>query len=995
MTARQHGFLLGAVLGVLALVAGEARADLGLKAYETAKMRLVYLDERHEYILPHMARCFENSLTFHSDLFDYVPGEKVTILLQDFDDYGYAGATAMPNNYLALGIEPFEYVYETSPTNERIHWVMSHELLHVVASDQQTSSDRRARKFFGGKVAPIAEAPLSMLYSYLTTPRMYAPRWYHEGMAVFMETWMAGGYGRALGGYDEMVFRTMVADDAYFYDTIGLESEGKAIDFQIGQVSYLYGTRFISYLADTYGPESVLAWLNRNEGSKASYRAQFKQVYGQTLDEGWRQWIEWERGWQKDNLEIIREYPVTEFEPLSERPLGSVSRAYFDAESRTLYSAVNYPAEFAHITAINVDTWEVEKIAEVATPALYYVSSLAFDPDSKTIFFTTDNSSQWRDLNAVDVATGKTTVLLEDFRTGDLAFNRADKTIWGVRHHNGLSTIVRISPPYTDWDDVRDVLTLPYGQDVFDIDVSPDGKYLSAAWGEVSGRKRLVLMRTEELLSGEDEPETLYEFDKNSPANFVFSPDGRYLYGTSYYTGASNIARFDLETRKLGWLTNTETGFFRPLPLPDGQLIAFHYTAKGFVPVILAVREIEDINAVRFLGQSIVEKHPMVKDWMLGSPRDIDLDALEPKQRDYTPAGSLQLTNVYPILESYRDETALGVRLDFMDPIGINRLTLSASGSPSDTLPSDERAHLALEYQRYPWDITATLNRADFYDFFGPTKTSRKGYSLSVGRKQTLINDKPRRLDMSFRLSGYGDLDTLPEYQNVASSVEDYLSASFKLDYRSYRRSIGGLEPEKGVEWDFNVLDKYVLTALASDIESDHFPRMWASLGKGFALPIDHSSLWILASAGQSFGDRDNPLANFYFGGFGNNWVDHGEIRRYREFYSLPGLEINELPGKNFAKLTVDWRLPPVRFKRLGVPSAYVTWAGINLFASGISTDFDSEAFRRTVSSVGAQIDLKLVIFTNLSTTLSLGYAQAFEGGLDTADEFMVSLKIL
>ena len=84
-----------------------------------------------------------------------------------------------------------------------------------------------------------------------------------------------------------------------------------------------------------------------------------------------------------------------------------------------------------------------------------------------------------------------------------------------------------------------------------------------------------------------------------------------------------------------------------------------------------------------------------------------------------------------------------------------------------------------------------------------------------------------------------------------------------------------------------------------------------------------------------------------------------------------------------------------MRFKRLGVPSAYVTWAGINLFASGISTDFDSEAFRRTVSSVGAQIDLKLVIFTNLSTTLSLGYAQAFEGGLDTADEFMVSLKIL
>ena len=32
-------------------------------------------------------------------------------------------------------------------------------------------------------------------------------RWYNEGSAVFFETWMAGGLGRAQGGYDEMVFR--------------------------------------------------------------------------------------------------------------------------------------------------------------------------------------------------------------------------------------------------------------------------------------------------------------------------------------------------------------------------------------------------------------------------------------------------------------------------------------------------------------------------------------------------------------------------------------------------------------------------------------------------------------------------------------------------------------------------------------------------------------------------------------------------------------------
>jgi len=214
--------------------------------------------------------------------------------------------------------------------------VMSHELLHIVAADAAAPVDRRFRRLFAGKVGAIAEQPLSILYSYLTTPRLYAPRWYHEGMAVFFETWMAGGYGRALGGYDEMVFRTMVAEGAPFWDTVGLESEGKAIDFQVGQLSYLYGTRFISYLGYRYGPEQVLAWLERGPGSRASFRGQFRQVFGSGLDEEWRRWIAWEKEWQEANLAAVKTYPVTEFRALSERPLGSVSRAFWDAERRTL-----------------------------------------------------------------------------------------------------------------------------------------------------------------------------------------------------------------------------------------------------------------------------------------------------------------------------------------------------------------------------------------------------------------------------------------------------------------------------------------------------------------------------------------------------------------------------------------------------------------------------------------------------------------------------------
>ena len=141
-------------LAIVLLVAANASAQFEFRLFETDDMRIVYMDPDNEYVLPHLTNCFTNSFDFHKRLFDYTPSEKVTVLLQDFDDYGYAGASAMPTNYLTIGIEPFEYVYETSPTNERINWVMSHELLHIVASDKAAPTDERWRKFFHGKVAP-------------------------------------------------------------------------------------------------------------------------------------------------------------------------------------------------------------------------------------------------------------------------------------------------------------------------------------------------------------------------------------------------------------------------------------------------------------------------------------------------------------------------------------------------------------------------------------------------------------------------------------------------------------------------------------------------------------------------------------------------------------------------------------------------------------------------------------------------------------------------
>jgi hypothetical protein len=958
-------------------------AQCQFKSLETENFRLIYFGELQSFLIPHVGRCFENSYRFHRQLWDYQSPEKITILLYDLSDYGNAGAGSIPWNIVSVSIAPHNYTFETVPANERVNWVMNHELVHIVALDKTTGSDRFFRSLFFGKVAATAENPETFLYSYLTSPRRSAPVWYHEGIAVFMETWMAGGLGRALGAYDEMIFRTLVGDSSRFYDAVGLESEGTKIDFQLGVNSYLYGTRFHSYLALKHGPESILNWVNRTEDSKSYFLSQFKKVYGVSLDEEWDRWIAWEKQFQQSNLDTIRMYPVTGHRDVSQKALGSVSRMYYNPDENVLYAAVNYPGQIAHIASIDLETGEMDKICDIKGAALYNVTSLAYDPVSGTLFYTTDNYD-WRDIISIDLNSGKSATLLKDARVGDLAFNASDSSLWGVRHFNGISTLVRIPYPYERW---NQIYSWPYGKDIYDIDISPDGLYLAAALAEISGRQTLITMTIDGLMSGDTTYTTVFDFGNSNPANFTYSSDGNYLYGSSYYTGVSNIFRYDIARDSMEAITNCETGYFRPLPVSEDSIAAICYAGNGFKPVMIKNEVIEDINPIRFLGQEVVKKYPKVKEWLMGSPMTIDLDTMVVDSGDYRGLTSMQLASAYPIVEGYRHYTAVGMKLNFSDPVGFYTSDLSVSYTPSVGVPDDERWHGRFSFSHFDWSLNFRHNAADFYDLFGPTKTSRKGNSLGLQYEKTLIYDEPRTLRYNINITGYWGLRRLPDYQNVVASYDKFLSLGGKIVYSNPRASLGAVDYEKGFKFDLAGNDTYV--------NEKHYPRIYANFDYGLPLPIGHSSIWLRHSAGSAFGERFEPFANFYFGGFGNNWVDYLSIKRYRQYYSFPGIELNEIGGKNFGKLILEWNLPPVRFRHIGFPVFYFSWIRTSVFSSLLSTNVDSDEYRRVIGNVGAQIDLRMQLLSHLRLTFSVGYAAAFEDYEYISDEFMLSLKIL
>ena len=972
------------------LLGSFCRADP--KFLETEELCIVYYDPAETYLVPHTTQSFLSGLATQERLFDYRPDGRIYVALQDFGDRGNASTGTAPRNQIFISIAASNDPYETVNFGDRFQSIAVHELTHVVVSDRASPADAKFRHLFHGKVGVVAAHPESLLYNYLTVPRRTAPRWYQEGSAVFMETWLSGGRGRAQGGYDEMVFRAMVKSDAKFYDPLGLVSKGTEVDFQTGANDYLYGTRFMDYLALNYGPQRLLAWWRRDADSRRYYADDFERVFGLPLNESWRRWVEFERQFQQQNLDSVHEHPVTAYRDLTRRDLGALSRSYLSTDGSRIFTAVKYPGQLAHLVSISRGDGTVTELTEVRGPSGYTVTSLAFDPLSGTLFYTANNYNQ-RNLEAFDLHSGKSRLLLKGARIGDLVYNGTDRSLWGLRLINGFVQLVRIPFPYNEW---RNVYVFPASEKAFDLDLSPDGSLVSVSVsgpGQKSGSPSVTqvrIMSTDALTRGDAKPLHTFEMGAAVPESFVFSRDGRYLYGSSYYTGVSNIYRYEIATEELKAVSNAETGFFRPLPLDEPQLIVLRYGAKGFVPTLIEAQPTEDLSAVTFLGAQVAAKYPEVQRWTAASPSSIAYESQVLEEGTYRRLRELSLESLIPVLEGYKNAVGLGGNARFSDPLGFDWISLDASYSPDDGLPAKEHLHVSAEGHHKDWTAGVAWNGADFYDLFGPTKRSLAGYNGYLAYDRALVFDLPRFMDFIAKVAYYGGLDSLPGFQNVASPSKNLFTAEAGIVSSDTRRSPGAVDEEAGYRWS--------LKTHAYEAAGDFIPSLSGTLDLGSPLPLDHSSIWLRSGATISAGARANPLADSYLGGFGNNYVDsgsHGGAQRYRELLSMPGFDLDALSGKSLVKSMLEWCMPPLRFEALGSPGFYVSWARPELFVGVLETDPDNRTFRRSAEDLGVQIDFQLHVMHRQPMMLSAGIARGFgAGGLGTS-EFMLSLQVL
>jgi len=510
---------------------------------------------------------------------------------------------------------------------------------------------------------------------------------------------------------------------------------------------------------------------------------------------------------------------------------------------------------------------------------------------------------------------------------------------------------------------------------------------IAASFGEVDGKQSVRVWRTDALQAGEDPQDIArLELPPSTPESFTFAPDGKSLYGTSYYTGVSNVFRFDIASGKYDVLTNASTGFFRPMPQPDGQLLVYEYTGGGMTPALVRPEVRENLGTVEFLGTRVVRTRPELKDWGVGSPARIDLDHMAKTTGPYLPGKRMHLAGAYPIVEGYLGKISPGWYLHWEDPMQFRQVNLSLSISPFSDLDFGERVHVDAEYKTLNWKFRYWHNDADIYDLAGPVQRSRKGDAGIVRFEKTLIYDTPRQLDLYASGAVYFGLEQLPSAQNILSP-RNIQSFETGLHYTNTRRALGGVDHEKGIEAR--------LSGGVDAANGDQFPHLSAGLDYGIPLPWDNSSLWFYNHVGWNGGHVESPLGAMYFGSFRNNYVDNRPEKRYREFESFPGFDIDEIASRRLVKSTAEVNLPPIRFAEVGTPAFFLKYLRPAVFGGAMLTHAPNNRDYRLFDA-GVQVDLAFTVAMRLPMTMSLGVAKGFGDKDIKGDlEWLASLKIM
>jgi len=962
------------VIAIMLLFPLQISAQTEWLEKETANFKIIY-KSNHSYLSNYLLNCAEKSYSVLEKIFNYHPTEKIILNTFDLYDYGFGESTSIPQNYIHIEIEPFEPGYESVPYNERFQWVINHELVHIFYNDQSNKAENALRSVIS-KVAPEQQQPLTIPFSLISNYNRYSPVWFQESIAVYLETWLGGGFGRLLGSFDEMFFRSLVYEKKEFIPLTELNSLIPNRSFLLDMDYYLYGARFASYLAVKYGSQKLLNWYKNNSAPwYADFVSSFNDEFGMSLKDSWNDFISSEIKFQSDNISRITKNKTTEAEYLNSVPSGWVSQPFYDEKTGSIYFSYHTANKLASICRLDLSSKTNVDLHSLPTPSLNQVSSTAFDNSNGRYFYTTNNNQLFRDIYILDTKTGESNILFEDERVGTLSYSQYRKTLWGVRHNAGEASIVFSEAPYTGFKTLR---TFPVGEEVYGLAASPSGNKLAVVLHKSSGLQQLILVNLLNL----NDVKIIYE--SGNPENPSWSSDEKRIYFNSYTSGVSNIFIYSLEDGSVRVVSNTIRGFFKPIEIDEGKLFAFEFTSGGFVPVKLKIESINNIAAIRYLGDSILDKNPEVKDYLVKISNEETASHSEGEK--YRDIAGLKIQTFIPVITGFQSSAVVGIYNRIADPLLYHDFTLEAGYTFSNYNNSVSRFHLNTRYEyKKELNLGIEINPTDFYDLFNTRKRGFIGDKYYIGLNHYYVYNNPLKVKQTSEIAFYKGLTSFSDNM-VPVSQPDFAVAQTNINSKNKRRSIGSVDFESGDEFDISAV------LFGSDFSSMQVSaQLFGEWNKIFTWIAPHNVLSYRIAGGYRFVNDNHFQSKFFFGGFGNREIENTDSKQFRKTFMFPGLPIYDVFCDRFLKISLENLFPAVKTANIGLLNHFLSYFVFSIYTQSLYSNSDRSKFW---INAGAQLDFVFNHWYNLESTLSFGGAKAFSNRENIVDWF-ISFKLL
>ncbi|MEQ9104049.1 MAG: hypothetical protein RIE53_05070 [Rhodothermales bacterium] len=617
MTKRTAWFvlLLGA-LGVLPVAAQVSpsfydytRPDLDWKTIETEHFLVHFHSDaegtgsRTARVVAQVAEDVYGPLT---DLYEYRPDTKVSIVLKDYEDYSN-GAAYFFDNVIEIWAPALDTPYRGD--HNWLRNVIAHEFLHMIQV-QKTMKTTRRIPFLYLQVLDYEDVRRpDVLYGFpnvLATypvPILNNPAWLAEGTAQFQrEAWGDDRWD----SHRDMLLRTQVAagteltlaEMGGFYSHTSLMRESV----------YNHGFAFTQYLVGRFGEDAVReisqALANTTTFTfKEAARDAFG-VDGQTLYDDWMASIrphyqELEQRTGEPAWSIVEPDGFNNFHPVVSpdgQRVAYLSNKGEDFSRTGVYvrdlDAAGNPVGAARLLGgLHVEGAAVWTCAFGHRIVQRASGPIAWTPDGSGLVYSrakdTAKGYLYSDLFRYDFVTEESEPLTTHERADSPVYSPDGKELAFVSHFDGTTNLKVLTLATGE---IRPLTTFEDGSQVTDPAWHPDGEWLWFAYGRLHGRDlyrvhaqdgRMEVMR--------DGPE-----DERSP---TFDTQGRLVY-VSDRSGIFNLYRTTGDSRGGSAdvaLTNAFGGAFMPDVAPDGRVVFSAYEADGYKIALL--EEPEDREA--------------------------------------------------------------------------------------------------------------------------------------------------------------------------------------------------------------------------------------------------------------------------------------------------------------------------------------------------------------------------------------------------------------